>query len=154
MQARALPCKGVSLTHYLRFPMFLNLKKGTASSVSQRFVKAPIAGPHWFLPPPPPCRPTSFKSCLTRHIYGGCCSKLSEFSMLNPGFNAWESVTSCKGGFPEASPHSSSGPCCDSTLASLSATLHIRAPHWAPLAAASTAGRDWKWLPHSLEKGN
>ena len=46
--------KEVSLIHYLPSAMFLKLKyqeKGTMSNVSQRFVKAPVAGPHLYLFP-------------------------------------------------------------------------------------------------------
>ena len=123
--------------------MFLNLKKGTASNVSQWLVKAPIAGPRLFLFP-------SLLEPALRGIYGQYCSELSEFPMLNPSFSAWESITYRKGGLLEALPHSSSGPCADisasvsldilasvlldiSTSVSFLAILHFRAPRWAPL---------------------
>ena len=54
-----------------------------------------------------------------------------------------------------AALHSSSGLCADIlALALLSVILHLWAPRWAPLAAASTVGRDWKWSTHSLGKRN
>ena len=52
-----------------------------------------------------------------------------------------------------AAPHSSPGLCVDIvTLALLSVILHFQDPQWAPLAAASTVGRDRKWSTHSLGK--
>ena len=62
-----------------------------------------------------------------------------------------------KGGFSEASPHSSSGPCTSGLLSFSLAHGNpslSRAPQWAPLAAASTAGRDRRWSMHSLGKRN
>ena len=48
--------------------------------------------------------PSALKSCLKRHICGRYCSELSEFPMLNTGFNAWESVTYPKGDFQRPPP--------------------------------------------------
>ena len=89
--------------------------------------------------------PPAFKSCLL----------FPAFWIPMPGFNAWESITYRKGGFSEASLHSSAGPSTAhiSTSVFLAEILHIPALNWAPLAA--TAGRDPKWsTTHSLGKRN
>ena len=120
--------KEVSLIHYLTFSHVPKSKVPREGNHEQRFSTVCKSSNSW---PSLIFVPLAFKSYLKRHIYGRYCSELSEFPMLNPGFNAWESVTYCKGGFSEASLHSSSGPCANiSTLALLSRQSFTFKPHF------------------------
>ena len=120
--------KEVSLIHYLTFSHVPKSKVPREGNHEQRFSTVCKSSNSW---PSLIFVPLAFKSYLKRHIYGRYCSELSEFPMLNPGFNAWESVTYCKGGFSEASLHSSSGPWANiSTLALLSRQSFTFKPHF------------------------
>ena len=73
--------KEVSLIHYLPSAMFLKLKyqeKGTMSNVSQRFVKAPVAGPHLYL------FPSLLKAALRGIYMAGIVPNFPNFPCLTP----------------------------------------------------------------------
>ena len=107
--------KEVSLSHYLPSAMFLKLKyqeKGTMSNVSQRFVKALNVSPHFFFHP-------LLSKAAVRGIYtGGIVRSFLNFPYSTP-VSMPESITYRKGGFPEASPRSSPGPCAVISAAAL-----------------------------------
>ena len=74
------------------------------SNISQWFVKAPIAGPLLFL------FPLLSKAALRGIYTAGIVRSFLNFPCLTL-VSMPESITFHKGGFSEASPHSSSGPC-------------------------------------------
>ena len=102
--------------------MFLNLKyleEGTMSNISQWFVKAPIAGPRLFL------LPLLSKAALRGIYTAGIVRSFLNFPCLTP-VSVPESITFHKGGFSEASPHSSPGPSAVISAATLlSVILHF-----------------------------
>ena len=90
--------------------------------------------------------------------------QLSEFPIFNPSFNERVLFTA-KGDFQRPHPTLLQNHVPKSQLQFRSPSLqvllhfsfeilHFRAPRWAPLAVASSAARDQKWLTHSLGKRN
>ena len=89
------------------------------SNISQWFVKAPIAGPRLFL------LPLLSKAALRGIYTAGIVRSFLNFPCLTP-VSVPESITFHKGGFSEASPHSSPGPhAVISAAALLSVILHF-----------------------------
>jgi len=81
--------------------MFLNLKyqeKGTMSNVSQRFVKAPIAGPHLYL------FPSLLKATLRGIYMAGIVPSFLNFPCLTPASMPERVLLTAKGDFQR--PHS------------------------------------------------
>ena len=93
--------KEVSLIHYLPSAMFLKLKyqeKGTMSNVSQRFVKAPVAGPHLYL------FPSLLKAALRGIYMAGIVPYFPNFPCLTPVSMPERVLLTAKGDFQR--PHS------------------------------------------------
>ena len=132
--------------------MFLNLKyqeKGTTSNVSQRFVEAPIAGPHFYL------LPLLLKAALRGIYRAGIVPSFLNFPCLTPVSVPQRGFLTTRGVFRGLTALFLRTMCQYFNFSfTLLAILHSQAPLRAPLAATSTAGRDRKWLMHSLGKRN
>ena len=93
--------KEVSLIHYLTFshvPKSKVTEKGTMSNVSQRFVKAPIAGPHLYL------FPSLLKATLRGIYMAGIVPSFLNFPCLTPASMPERVLLTAKGDFQR--PHS------------------------------------------------